>query len=63
MALSLAQSKDGDRENLGLNMPETVSAHRWTESQEAGQRGGKIKKQKRSFNCKSNLLSPIIWAQ
>lgn len=65
VALSPAQSKEGDRENLGLNIPEAVSVHRWTERQEAGQREGKIKEQSRSFNCKSNtlnLLSPIIWA-
>lgn len=63
--LSPAQSKEGDRENLGLNIPETVSVHPWTETEEAAQKEGKIKGQNRTFNCESNtlnLLSPIIRA-
>lgn len=49
MALSPSQSKEGDRENLGLNIPEAVSVHRWTRDIGSSTEGRKDKRAKQKF--------------
>lgn len=66
MALSAAQSKEGDKENLRLNIPEAAIKHGWMDREIGSRREGrKDKKQNKSFKGSLgilDLLSPVIWA-
>lgn len=47
MALSAAQSKEGDKENLRSNIPEAASKHGWMDRETESRREGRKDKKKK----------------
>lgn len=57
MALSAAQSKEGDKENLRSNIPEAASKHGWMDRETESRREGRKDKKNKIKALKAALAS------